>query len=300
MKEKSGEKSGFEKSERNKQLETKADELTNRQYGLEQERDKTGKRAITILHNSESGEYYGIKTSGYEAIDRLNKRPLLWERGADAAPEDVATPTITTIEPQQGDEDTSRAKGQSNGSSGSKDSTLGGDVQEKSGEKSGFVTSASKRPHVRWNRRARHSQRKAHRQRGRRSRGSALKKSHPMVADAFVRYNNARGKPIRTAKEFQEKFFAVCKEKGYLPRFYRFINKNKNGDYVYTPGYHKLLLDFKLFDKNGKILPQKEIRPQFDNEFNKKILDKYVEDTKAEMPIDWIYGKVKERLEKEG
>ena len=50
----------------------------------------------------------------------LKERPLLWERGADFAPEDVATPTISTIEPQQGDETSSRTKGQSNASSAGK------------------------------------------------------------------------------------------------------------------------------------------------------------------------------------
>lgn len=45
---------------------------------------------------------------------------MLWERGANTAPEDVATPTITTIEPQQSDERTSRTIDQSNVSSTSK------------------------------------------------------------------------------------------------------------------------------------------------------------------------------------
>ena len=54
-------------------------------------------------------------------LDNSFKRLLLWERGAQAAPEDVATPTITTIKPLQGDKDVSRTKGQSNESSGCKD-----------------------------------------------------------------------------------------------------------------------------------------------------------------------------------
>lgn len=55
-------------------------------------------------------------------LDNSFKRLLLWERGAQAAPEDVATPTITTIKPLQGDEDVSRTKGQSNEPSGYKGS----------------------------------------------------------------------------------------------------------------------------------------------------------------------------------
>lgn len=61
----------------------------------------------------------------YEIAERLGievkGRPLLWERGAETVPEDVASPTITTITPQQGDEDVSRTKSQSNASSGHKD-----------------------------------------------------------------------------------------------------------------------------------------------------------------------------------
>ncbi|MCR5069600.1 MAG: nucleotidyltransferase domain-containing protein [Prevotella sp.] len=80
--------------------------------------------------NSETGEFMGIRTSEYETLGKLKERPLLWERGADSVPEDVATSTITTIEPQQGDETSSRTKGQSNVSSASKGSNNSAYVQE--------------------------------------------------------------------------------------------------------------------------------------------------------------------------
>ena len=86
-------------------------------FSVENNRKRVGRRAVTIMINSKTGEFMGIRTSGYETLKNIQERPLLWERGADAAPEDVATPTITTIEPQQGDERTSRTKGQSNVSS---------------------------------------------------------------------------------------------------------------------------------------------------------------------------------------
>jgi hypothetical protein len=88
---------------------------------VENGRNKTGRRAVTIMVNSKTGAFIGIKTSGYESIKNLKGRPLLWERGAETAPEDVASPTIATITPQQGDEDVSRTKSQSNASSGHKD-----------------------------------------------------------------------------------------------------------------------------------------------------------------------------------
>ena len=86
-------------------------------FSVENGRNKIGKRAVTIVVNSETGEFMGISTSGYETLSKLKERPLLWERGADFAPEDVATPTISTIKSQQGDETLSRTKGQSNASS---------------------------------------------------------------------------------------------------------------------------------------------------------------------------------------
>ena len=101
-------------------------------FSVENNRKRVGRRAVTIMINSKTGEFMGIRTSGYETLKSIKERPLLWERGADTAPEDVATPTITTIEPQQGDERTSRAKSQSNVSSDSKVINNQSDLQENS------------------------------------------------------------------------------------------------------------------------------------------------------------------------
>ncbi len=100
-------------------------------FSVEDGRSRIGKRAITIIINSDNGEFMGIRTSGYETLGKLKERPLLWERGAHAAPEDVATPTITTIESQQGDENSSRTKSQSNVSSEGKGSEQSAAVQGK-------------------------------------------------------------------------------------------------------------------------------------------------------------------------
>lgn len=99
-------------------------------FSVENGRSRVGKRAVTIMINSETGEFMGIRTSGYETLGKLIERPLLWERGADFVPEDVATPTITTIESQQGDETSSRAKSQSNDVSADKDKTSSANKQE--------------------------------------------------------------------------------------------------------------------------------------------------------------------------
>ncbi len=67
-------------------------------FSIENGRTRTGKRAITILINSDNGQFYGLKSSGYEAINGLNKRPLLWERGAkdSTSSTDAASASVTT------------------------------------------------------------------------------------------------------------------------------------------------------------------------------------------------------------
>lgn len=84
-------------------------------FSIENGRGRIGKRAVTIVVNSETGEFMGIRTSGYDRIKNLKDRPLLWQRGADSAAEAVATPTVTTIKAQQGDEHMGRTEGQSKG-----------------------------------------------------------------------------------------------------------------------------------------------------------------------------------------
>ena len=106
------------------------------------------------------------------------------------------------------------------------------------------------------------------------------------------------GKPIKNEKQFVEKFLSVCKERGLTPRFWRFLNTNENGEYIYTPGYYKLLLDFKLFNENGRILPQKPVVAQFDDAFNAKILQDYVAGEKGEQnaDLDAIYDEIVDKL----
>ena len=108
----------------------------------------------------------------------------------------------------------------------------------------------------------------------------------------------SEGKPIKNEKQFVKKFLEVCKERGLKPRFARFLNVDEKGDYAYRAGYYKLLVDFKLFDENGKILPQKPVVPKFDNDFNAQILRDYVADEKAKMgdELDGVYKEIVEKL----
>ena len=66
-------------------------------FSIENNRKRTGKRAVTVLINSDNGEFYGLKTSGYESVKGLEKRPLLWERGAnEASSTDAASANVPT------------------------------------------------------------------------------------------------------------------------------------------------------------------------------------------------------------
>ena len=90
------------------------------------------------------------------------------------------------------------------------------------------------------------------------------------------------GKPIKNKVDFVNKFLAVCKENNLIPRFSEFLNMDENGDYVYTEGYHKFLVDFKTFDTNtGEYLPQMPVKPIFDNEYLTGLLKDYVKSQKV-------------------
>ena len=89
------------------------------------------------------------------------------------------------------------------------------------------------------------------------------------------------GDPIRNERQFVERFLKVCEERGLRPRFSRFLNTNAEGKYVYTKGYYKLLLDFKMFDKDGTYLPQEAVIPEFEADLLHELTEKYVAGEKA-------------------
>lgn len=86
------------------------------------------------------------------------------------------------------------------------------------------------------------------------------------------------GKPIQNKRQFVEKFLAVCNQHGLKPRFAQFLNTDANGDYIYTEGYHKFLVDFKTFAQTevGEYLPQMPVKPIFDNAYMTGLLKAYV------------------------
>ena len=97
-------------------------------------------------------------------------------------------------------------------------------------------------------------------------------------------YTEVIGKYHPTNKvEFVDAFLKVCKAQKKIPRYSEFLNKEYKADgaysdeygsydFTYREGYHKLLVDFKMFDHNGNILPQGEITPNLDDAFMAELL----------------------------
>ena len=97
-------------------------------------------------------------------------------------------------------------------------------------------------------------------------------------------YTEVIGKYHPTNKvEFVDAFLKVCKAQKKIPRYSEFLNKEYKADgaysdeygsydFTYREGYHKLLVDFKMFDSNGNILPQGEITPNLDDGFMSELL----------------------------
>lgn len=91
------------------------------------------------------------------------------------------------------------------------------------------------------------------------------------------------GKPIQNKRQFVEKFLEVCKKNGLQPRFSDFLNTDAQGNYIYTEGYHKFLVDFKTFAQTeiGEYLPQMPVKPIFDNAYITGLLKAYVNEQQA-------------------
>lgn len=110
------------------------------------------------------------------------------------------------------------------------------------------------------------------------------------------------GNPIRNKRQFVEKFLEVCKKHGLKPRFAQFLNTDAQGNYIYTEGYHKFLVDFKTFAQTevGEYLPQGPVRPIFDDAYITGLLKAYVKEQKAkDATVAKSMPKVIERITEE-
>ena len=93
-------------------------------FSIEKGRSRTGKRAVTLVLPSKSGEYLGVSSSGYEKVSRLKERALLWEEGAnnEAPTTETASANVPTPSATQGGMTGGSASNQSRTLSVDKDS----------------------------------------------------------------------------------------------------------------------------------------------------------------------------------
>lgn len=84
----------------------------------------------------------------------------------------------------------------------------------------------------------------------------------------------------KSGKENAEAYLKMCAENNKRPKFYKLLDYDGNGTYTLkkdgsTDGYWKLLIDFKMYDNNGKGSPQTPVIPQFNMDEATKMLDEY-------------------------
>lgn len=84
----------------------------------------------------------------------------------------------------------------------------------------------------------------------------------------------------KTGKENAETYLKMCAESERYPVFKSFLHDNGDGSFSLmedgsTDGYWKMLIDFKMYDNDGKGAPQKEVQPNFNMEECRRILEDY-------------------------
>ena len=94
----------------------------------------------------------------------------------------------------------------------------------------------------------------------------------------------------KSGKENAENYLKMCAENNKRPKFYKLLVDNGNGSYSLQPdgstdGYWKLLIDFKMYDNNGKGSKQEAVKPNFNMDECYKMLDEY-EGGHEKFPVD--------------
>lgn len=88
----------------------------------------------------------------------------------------------------------------------------------------------------------------------------------------------------KTGKENAEDYLKLCAEENKRPKFYKLLVDNKDGSYSLQPdgstdGYWKLLIDFKMYNNEGKGVKQMPVKPEFNIDGEglslKKMLNEY-------------------------
>ena len=84
----------------------------------------------------------------------------------------------------------------------------------------------------------------------------------------------------KSGKENAETYLKKCAEDGRIPKFSRYLHNNGDGSWSLqedgsTDGYWKLLIDYKMYDNNGKGVPMQPVVPEFNMEESIRMLNEY-------------------------
>lgn len=106
----------------------------------------------------------------------------------------------------------------------------------------------------------------------------------------------------KSGKENAEAYLKKCAEDERIPKFSRYLHNNGDGSWSLqedgsTDGYWKLLIDYKMYDNNGKGVPMQPVVPEFNMEESVRMLNEYKEGHAAFPIADDI---VQEFLEEKG
>ena len=84
----------------------------------------------------------------------------------------------------------------------------------------------------------------------------------------------------KSGKENAIAYLEMCARNNKRPKFYKLLQNNGDGSYSLkadgsTDGYWKLLIDFKMYDNDGKGSPQMAVKPEFNMEESTRMLEEY-------------------------
>lgn len=83
----------------------------------------------------------------------------------------------------------------------------------------------------------------------------------------------------RTGDENAQAYLELCRRRGLTPKF---------DAYKELPGYWKTLIDFKMYDNDGKSAPQQVVKPTFNMEEAKRFLSEYEQGIGNDaLPVAW-------------
>ena len=84
----------------------------------------------------------------------------------------------------------------------------------------------------------------------------------------------------KSGKENAEAYLEMCARNNKRPKFYKLLQNNGDGSYSLkadgsTDGYWKLLIDFKMYDNEGKGSPQMPVKPEFNMDEANRMMNDY-------------------------